>query len=317
MILIVRTVLKMVCTFTSSTFQGMAASANLAPIEPIDRIIDEFSVDQDYDHYTEEDQETWRIAMGELKSVLVSNTAVDYVHAFRATGMSPDTIPTLECVNQALNEVGWSAIVVDGFIPPDAFMALQANSILPISRPIRARSQLGYTPIPDIIHEAAGHLPMLSCPEYRVFLRRLGEIGASTHLNEIDMNLYRLQKHLAELHAEDGVSPESIAEAERAVGEAAEAAKDQNVSSARRVARFHWWTVEYGLIGSNHDIYGAGLLSSVAEARDFRAADHIRLTVDCCNQPFEIDHVQPRYYVADSWDHLLDEVEALAADVAN
>ncbi|MCY4143736.1 MAG: hypothetical protein OXG08_08645 [Gammaproteobacteria bacterium] len=295
----------------------MAASANLAPTEQIDELIDEFSVDQDYGHYSEEDQGTWRIAMSELKSVLVSNTAVDYVHAFHATGMSPDRIPTLACVNNALNEVGWSAIVVDGFIPPDVFMALQANSILPISRPIRARSQLGYTPIPDIIHEAAGHLPMLSCPAYRVFLQRLGEIGANTHLNDTDMNLYNLQKHLAELHAEDGVDPQEILDAERAVAKAADAARDEDVSPARRVARFHWWTVEYGLIGPNHDIYGAGLLSSVAEARDFRSANHVRLTVDCCNQPFEIDHVQPRYYVADSWAHLMDEVEALAVSVAN
>ena len=286
-------------------------------VQPIDEIVEEYSVDQDYGHYTEEDQGTWQIAMHGLESVLVNNTAVDYVHAFRATGMSPEEIPTLECVNHALNEVGWSAIVVDGFIPPDAFMALQANSILPISRPIRSRSQMGYTPIPDIIHEAAGHLPMLSCPEYRVFLQRLGEIGANTHLNDIDMKLYHLQKQLAELHAVEDVDAESIKHAKQAVADAAEEAKTHPVSSARRVARFHWWTVEYGLIGPHHDIYGAGLLSSVAEARDYRSVPHIRLSVDCCDRAFEIDHVQPQYYVADSWDHLMKEVEHLAAEVAH
>ena len=57
-------------------------------------------------------------------------------------------------------------------------MALQAQRVLPITRHVRAQSQLGFTPIPDIIHEAAGHLPMLVEPEYRRFLERFGEEGS-------------------------------------------------------------------------------------------------------------------------------------------
>lgn len=283
----------------------------------IDAVVDQFSIDQDYGRYTEQDQDTWRIAMANLEQVLVNNTAVDYVQACQLSGMSKDQIPTLESINKALGEFGWSAIVVAGFIPPDVFMSLQANSILPITRHIRSRHQLGYTPVPDIVHEAAGHLPMLSCPEYRGFLQRLGEIGANTSMNALDMKLYTRQKQLAELLAEDGVDASLVAEAEKAVQEAASEARNSAVSSARRVARFHWWTVEYGLIGNTHDIYGAGLLSSVAEARDFRSVPHSRLSVDCCNQSFEIDHVQPQYFVAESWDHLMDEVRALELAVLN
>lgn len=283
----------------------------------IDEVVEQFSVDQDYGRYSEEDQETWRIAMANLERVLVNNTAVDYVEACHLSGMSKHQIPTLESINDALGEFDWSAIVVEGFIPPDVFMALQANSILPITRSIRSRSQLGYTPVPDIVHEAAGHLPMLSCPEYRVFLQRLGEIGASTSLNPLDMKLYTRQKQYAELLAEDEASPDLLAGAESAVQEAALEAKNSAVSPARRVARFHWWTVEYGLIGATHDIYGAGLLSSVAEAKDFRMVPHTRLSVECCNQSFEIDHVQPQYFVADSWVHLMDEVNTLELAVSN
>ena len=34
------------------------------------------------------------------------------------------------------------------------------------------------------------------------------------------------------------------------------------------LSRLHWWTVEYGLIGTleNPKIYGAGLLSSIGES---------------------------------------------------
>lgn len=283
----------------------------------IDAVVDQFSIDQDYGRYTEQDQDTWRIAMANLEQVLVTNTAVDYVQACQLSGMSSDQIPTLESINDALEKFGWSAIVVAGFIPPDVFMSLQANSILPITRHIRSRNQLGYTPVPDIVHEAAGHLPMLSCSEYRAFLQRLGEVGANTSMNALDMKLYTRQKQLAELLAEDGSDSRLVAEAQRAVEEAASEARNSVVSPARRVARFHWWTVEYGLIGNSHDIYGAGLLSSVAEARDFRKVPHVRLTLEICNRSFEIDHVQPQYFVADSWEHLMDEVDALERAVAN
>ena len=282
----------------------------------IQDVIDEYSVDQDYDHYTTEDQGTWSIATNELESVLVGNTAVSYVESFNATGMSKDRIPSLAGVDLALSKVGWSAVVVDGFIPPDVFMLFQANSILPISRPIRPRSQMDYTPIPDIIHEAAGHLPMLSSEEYRVFLQRLGEIGASTHLNDLDMKLYQLGKTLAELMADEPEDTSCIDEAQRAIQEANAEVRDVEVSAARKVARFHWWTVEYGLIGPGHDIFGAGLLSSVAEAREFRNVPHRRLDLRCCDQDFAIDHVQPQYYVADSWSHLMTVVDELGELVA-
>ena len=40
------------------------------------------------------------------------------------------------------------------------------------------------------------------------------------------------------------------------------------VSEAALLARLHWWTVEYGLVGEVDDykIFGAGLLSSLGES---------------------------------------------------
>lgn len=273
--------------------------------------IETFGVDQKYSEYTLEDHETWRLATEALEDVLVGHTAVNYKESFVSTGMTKSAIPSLEMVQEALGRWGWSAIVVDGFIPPDIFMLLQANSILPISKPIRSRSQLGYTPIPDIIHEAAGHLPMLHSAEYRDFLQRLGELGANTQLNEIDMQLYHAQKHIAELLADEVSDQQVIKEAEQAVEEAKEIAENSPPSPARRVARFHWWTVEYGLIGPDHKIYGAGLLSSVSEAAKYQEAKHERLSVASSDRGFEIDHIQPIYYVADSWEHLMNELENL------
>jgi phenylalanine-4-hydroxylase len=39
------------------------------------------------------------------------------------------------------------------------------------------------------------------------------------------------------------------------------------LSEMAQIRNLHWWTVEYGLIGTdNPKIYGAGLLSSIGES---------------------------------------------------
>ena len=275
-------------------------------------MIQRYSVPQDYHRYTEENHATWRTAVHRLHGVLKDQTAIDFLTAFEKTGMSKDRIPRLEEINDALERVGWRAIVVDGFIPPDVFMTLQANQILPITKTIRSNSQLDYTPVPDILHEAAGHLPMLHLKAYRDFLRRLGQLGANASLSRQDIALYEKQKKLAELESNGSTQQNIIKLARIEVRRAAKVANSCQISSARKIARFHWWTVEYGLIGNSHAIFGAGLLSSWKEAQNYRSVPHSPLSVKCCEQSFDIDHVQPMYFVAESWlqiARVMDELE--------
>lgn len=308
-------------TIQNLSRQGRAQLTEVAhfesPTSSVESLISTYSISQEYQSYTAENHRTWQLATTELEQALVGHTAVDYRAAFKETGMSVDHVPSLKNINEALARFGWQAIVVEGFIPPDVFMTLQANKVLPITRSIRSESQLGYTPVPDILHEAAGHLPMLYHEEYRRFLQRLGEIGARVHLTELDMQLYEKQKALAEHEASDQVRPEQLELMRAEIRAAVALANSRPTSTARRIARFHWWTVEYGLIGPDHLIYGAGLLSSVHEVKRFRDAPHVRLSVDCCEQSFDIDDVQPLYYVADSWQHLHEVLDALSVEVVN
>ena len=139
-------------------------------ISGVESLVSSYSINQEYQSYTAENHGTWQHATKELEQALVGHTAVDYQAAFKETGMSVDHVPSLENINKALARFGWQAIVVEGFIPPDVFMTLQANKVLPITRSIRSESQLGYTPVPDILHEAAGHLPMLYHEELQTIL---------------------------------------------------------------------------------------------------------------------------------------------------
>ena len=96
----------------------------------------------------------------------------------------------MDGMNRILKEIGWAAVSVDGFIPPNAFMEFQAYNVLVIASDMRTINHIEYTPAPDIIHEAAGHAPIIANPEYAEYLRRFGEIGSKAISSAKDYEMY-------------------------------------------------------------------------------------------------------------------------------
>ena len=82
------------------------------------------------------------------------------------------------------------------------------------------------------------------------------------------------------------------------------------------LSRFHWWTVEYGLIGQDAKLYGAGLLSSSTEALASDDTPKKRLSLDCLEYDYEISRMQPQLFVADDWSHLNDELTRVTRHIA-
>lgn len=279
---------------------NIACETPLAPVA-------QFSVSQRYDRYSDSDHESWRCAMHALVNVLEPRCVVPYASAMRQCGLRADRLPKLSEINQALTHFGWHTVVVDSFIPPPIFMQLQAQRILPITRHVRTFSQLGYTPIPDIIHEAAGHLPMLVKREYRRFLQRFGEVGQRLAYSELDERVYVAQKRYAEyagLRDPDETTLESLRDELDYLRVQQKAA----LTPACLLSRFHWWTVEYGLVGRDAKLFGAGLLSSSSEALATDHTKRLRLSLDCLDFDYEISKMQPQLFLADDWSHLNDQL---------
>jgi phenylalanine-4-hydroxylase len=86
------------------------------------------------------------------------------------------------------------------------------------------------------------------------------------------------------------------------------------------LSRLHWWTVEYGLIGTleNPKIYGAGLLSSIGESVSCLEPNvkKIWYSVDAANQPFDITTKQPQLFVCRDFKHLSEVLEDFASRMA-
>ena len=83
------------------------------------------------------------------------------------------------------------------------------------------------------------------------------------------------------------------------------------------MARFFWFTVEFGLMRSKDGlrVYGSGLLSSFGEiehAIDSPGVQRYPIQLEwAINQAFEIDHYQPLLFIVDSFDHLFSLVDQL------
>lgn len=81
------------------------------------------------------------------------------------------------------------------------------------------------------------------------------------------------------------------------------------------LARLYWFTVEFGLIRTSEGLkaYGAGILSSAAEIKHAIEGEGVeRLPFDATvamQKPYEIDKLQPTYFVIDDFRQLMDRLE--------
>jgi phenylalanine-4-hydroxylase len=280
-----------------------------------------FVVQQDYSQYTAADQAVWRFVLLQMRTRLVdraSGAHAAYREGLAATGISTERIPSIDEMNDKLARFGWSAVCVDGFIPPRAFQEFQASAILPIAADMRSRAHLAYTPAPDIIHEAAGHAPILPDPVFASYLRRIGELGRTAFTLPEEDRVFRAIYALSEVKEDPAAQFADVNLAEAELREALAGASEP--SEAALLSRLYWWTAEYGLVGRPDDyrLYGAGLLSSLGESHSCHDPSVRKLVLDerCVDVPYDITRPQPQLFVAPSFDALHEVLDRVARTLA-
>jgi phenylalanine-4-hydroxylase len=201
--------------------------------------------------------------------------------------LDAERVPKLDDVNRFLNPLtGFRAKAVSGYVPAFLFFDCLRNREFPTTITIRDGRRLDYLPEPDIFHDIAGHVPMHTDRAFAETLVRFGECA-----------------HTA---------------AEIVSGLPDEQEKLRRVTSIfKGMARFFWFTVEFGLMRSADEVkaYGSGLLSSFGElAHSIDSPEVQRYPIQLewvINQYFEIDHYQPLLFVVDSFEHLYELVGQL------
>ena len=291
---------------------------NNPQVKKLPEHLKQFIVEQHYELYTPVDHAVWRYVMRQNYSYLKDIAYYPYIPGLEAAGLSIEKIPDLQVMNDALKKIGWGAVTVDGFIPPAAFMEYQSYRVLVIAADIRQLHHIEYTPAPDIIHESAGHAPIIADKDYHQYLSYFGSIGAKAMYSSKDFELYEAIRELSilkEMHLPDPVelkkAEKRISFCQRNIGEPSEMAL---------LSRLHWWTVEYGLIGTleNPKIYGAGLLSSIGESKSCMDPKVKKrwYTADAINFPFDITQTQPQLFVTPDFQNLINVLEEFADTMA-
>jgi phenylalanine-4-hydroxylase len=297
----------------------MNASIETNPLlERLPKHLKQFIKPQDYSDYTPINQAVWRYVMRKNVDYLSKVAHHSYLDGLKKTGIEIDSIPSMYGMNRILTEIGWAAVAVDGFIPPNAFMEFQAYNVLVIASDIRQLEHIEYTPAPDIIHEGAGHAPIIANPEYAEYLRRFGEIGCKAISSHKDYQMYEAIRLLSILKEAEDTPQEKIDEAEKAVADLQNNMGE--LSEMAQIRNLHWWTVEYGLIGTveNPKIYGAGLLSSIGESA-WCMTDNVKkipYDISAANQNFDITQLQPQLYVTPNFSYLSLILEEFANKMA-
>jgi phenylalanine-4-hydroxylase len=250
--------------------------------------IPEIFIRQPYESYTAADHETWRRLYKRLFPRWEKYANERFQGGIQSLCLPQDRIPRLEDVNRFLSPLtGFRARAVSGYVPAFLFFDCLRNREFPTTVTIRSGRTLDYLPEPDIFHDIAGHVPMHTDRHFAETLVRFGECA-----------------HTAAALVSEICDP---AERTRTL-----------TSIFRAMARFFWFTIEFGLMRSRDGIrvYGSGLLSSFGEIEHAVVSPDVQrypLQLEwAINQAFEIDHYQPLLFIVDSFDHrysLVDELE--------
>lgn len=244
---------------------------------------------QPYDHYSEENHEAWQKLFARMEPRWKRYANEHFLAGIEALCFNPDRVPRLEDVNEFLCPLtGFQAKAVSGYIPAFLFFDRLRNREFPTTITIRSSKNLDYLPEPDIFHDIAGHVPMHTDKAFADTLVKFGDCAHTAA--EIVRGIKNHDEQLRRL-----------------------------TSIIKAMARFFWFTVEFGLMkdakGKGLKVYGSGLLSSYGEiAHSMESPDVQRYPIQLewvINQSFEIDHYQPLLFYVDSFDHLFSLVDEL------
>jgi phenylalanine-4-hydroxylase len=142
--------------------------------------------------YTPREQRVWRYVAEELEEIQQNLASSFYLEAKRNLGIRNDSIPQLSDMNRRLGQLtGYRLAPIEGLVETRGFLSWLAHRTMLCTQYIRHHSEPAYTPEPDIVHEAIGHIPMFTVPDFADFSVFIGE-GAKKANDEQLAQLGRL-----------------------------------------------------------------------------------------------------------------------------
>lgn len=159
---------------------------------------DDYTVEQPFERYTEEEHARWRFLYNRQMKLLPGYAAPEYIDGLEALNAA-DGIPRLDDANEVLmRATGWKLVAVPGLIPDDIFFDHLANKRFPVAWWIRSEDELDYLVEPDIFHDFFGHVPLLSNPVFAEYMQKYGAGGPKAIEHDATKKLARLYWYIVE-----------------------------------------------------------------------------------------------------------------------
>lgn len=241
-------------------------------------------IEQPYHLYSASNHDAWNRLFTRMGDRWARYANPRFLQGVETLCLDPHAVPRLEDVNRFMEpRTGFRARAVSGYVPAFLFFDSLRRREFPTTVTIRDAGSLDYLPEPDIFHDITGHVPMHTDAAFAEALVRFGDCARTA----VDM-------------------VGSVRDADERVR--------RTTSIMQAMARFFWFTVEFGLIrgpeGSGLKAYGSGLLSSYGELEhSIISADVQRYPIQLewvINQHFEIDRYQPLLFIVESFEHLFE-----------
>ena len=149
-----------------------------APDTPPPGAAADWTVPQDWSHYTAQDHETWDRLFARQSALLPGRAAEAYLRGLDVLRLSRPGIPDFDELNDRLAALtGWQVVAVPGLVPDAVFFDHMANRRFVAGNFIRRPDQLDYIQEPDVFHDVFGHVPMLADPVFADYLQAYGRGG--------------------------------------------------------------------------------------------------------------------------------------------
>ncbi len=125
--------------------------------------------------YTKEETAVWRNVYRQLEKGQLRRACSFYLKAKQNLGISEAEIPQIKNLSDKLKRfTGFRLAPIEGLVETRAFLSRLEKRTMLCTQYVRHHSRPDYTPEPDIVHEAIGHIPTFTIPDFADFSELVG-----------------------------------------------------------------------------------------------------------------------------------------------
>ena len=138
----------------------------------------DWTIDQGWDRYTDEDHATWDRLFARQAEILPGRATEAFLDGLDILRLDRPGIPDFRALSERLTAAtGWQVVAVPGLVPDEVFFDHLANRRFVSGNFIRRPDQLDHLQEPDLFHDVFGHVPLLAHPVFADYMEAYGKGG--------------------------------------------------------------------------------------------------------------------------------------------